>query len=261
VESLSFDRVADIYDATRGLPPGARDALTDMLTNELTRRGRCLEIGVGTGRIALPLHERDIPMVGTDISGAMLRKLIQNSGGTPPFPLLLADATRLPFADGSFGAALASHVLHLIPGWQTAVDEVTRVLRPGGVLLADFGERSSADTRPWRQGVYEALRRHGISRDRYGAQAAGEVASYLSSRARTRDLPRVAMTRSHTLRRTIEDLENQVNSSTWRYTADQMRAVGADIRGWAAREHFPLDEEVLVTRTIAWQAFELQDDR
>jgi len=261
VESLSFDRVADIYDATRGLPPRARDALADVLTNELARRGLCLEIGVGTGRIALPLHERGISMVGTDISDAMMRKLVQNSSGTPPFPLMLADATRLPFGDGSFGAVLASHVLHLIPGWRTAVDEIMRVLRPGGVLLADFGERSSADTRPWRQGVHEALRRHGVSRDRYGAQAASEVASHLNGQARTRDLPRITMTRTHTLLRTIEDLENQVNSSTWRYTADQMRAVGADIRAWAARENVPLDEEVLVTRTIAWQAFELQDDR
>jgi ubiquinone/menaquinone biosynthesis C-methylase UbiE len=261
VDSLSFDRVADIYDATRGLTPGARDALADTLTNELARRGPCLEIGVGTGRIALPLHARGIPMAGADISDAMMRKLIENSGGTPPFPLILADATRLPLADGSFGAVLASHVLHLIPGWRTAVDEVMRVLRPGGVLLADFGERSPADTRPWRQEVREVLRRHGVSPDRYGAQAASEVTAYLAGRTRTRDLPRVTMTRTHTLRRTIEDLENQVSSSTWHYTTDQMRAVGADIRTWAVRENVPLDEEVLVTRTIAWQAFELQDDR
>ena len=46
-------------------------------------------------------------------------------------PVALADATALPFPDGTFGAVLASHVLHLIPDWQSAVDEA-RWTRRGG---------------------------------------------------------------------------------------------------------------------------------
>ena len=48
--------------------------LTGLLAAELAGRQPCLEIGVGTGRFALPLRAAGIAMAGTDISGAMLRR-------------------------------------------------------------------------------------------------------------------------------------------------------------------------------------------
>jgi len=256
VESVSFDRAADYYDSTRALPPEARDALADVLAAELSGRGVSLEIGVGTGRISLPLHERGIQLAGADISEAMMRKLIENAGGTRPFPLLLADATRLPLADGTIGAVLACHVLHLIPDWRSALDETMRVLRPGGVLLAEFDERPSRTGPYWREAVREAMARHGISRNGPGTRASSDVASHLEGVARQRALPPVAMTETRTLRHTVEALENQINSWTWPFSPDVMHAAGADIRAWATREGASLDEQVRVTGTITWQAFE-----
>ena len=54
-DSVSFDRAASFYDATRALTPEAMAAVQALLRSELQGRGRCLEIGVGTGRMALPL--------------------------------------------------------------------------------------------------------------------------------------------------------------------------------------------------------------
>jgi SAM-dependent methyltransferase len=156
VESVNFDRAADYYDATRSLPGAAMAAMTDVLAAELGDRQPCLEIGVGTGRIALPLRARGIELAGADISGAMLRRLLANAaswgdgdadGGNSgagnshislALPVLQADATRLPFEARSFGSVLAVHVLHLIPDWRIAVDEAVRVLRADGALLASF---------------------------------------------------------------------------------------------------------------------------
>jgi ubiquinone/menaquinone biosynthesis C-methylase UbiE len=106
VGSVNFDRAAGYYDATRALPADSMDALTAMLAAELAGRGECLEVGVGTGRIALPLRERGIKLAGMDISGAMLRQMVANAEGSPP-PLLQADVTRLPLAAGVFGSVLA----------------------------------------------------------------------------------------------------------------------------------------------------------
>lgn len=257
MESVSFDRAADYYDATRALPPEARDAQADVLAAELAGRGLCLEIGVGTGRISLPLHERGIQLAGADISEAMMRKLVENAGSTRPFPLLLADATRLPLADEAFGAVLACHVLHLIPDWRSALDETMRVLRPGGVFLAAFAGRSGGGTGPyWRQGVRGVLARHGVSRDRLGTRSADDVAAYLDGVARQRELPPITVTETLTLRYTIEALENQINSWTWPFSADEMQEVGADIRAWADRKGVPLDEQVPATAVITWQAFQ-----
>ena len=131
MESVNFDRAADYYDTTRALPADSMDDLTALLAAELGGRQPGLEIGVGTGRIARPLSEGGVTLAGMDLSAGMLGRLIANAGGAPPFPLVRADATRLPFAAGSFGAVLAVHVLHLIPDWRVAVDESLRVLRPG----------------------------------------------------------------------------------------------------------------------------------
>ncbi len=172
--------------------------LLGVLLPELAERQPCLEIGVGTGRIALPLHDRGIAMAGMDIAEAMLRRLIGNAGGAAGFPLLLADATRLPLPDGSFGSVLAVHVLHLIPTWRDAVEEAFRVLRPGGVLIASFPGGSAHPRRtgpgastPWAAVLREASQRHGVVRTDRGAHAPEEVADYLRHRATARRLPTV----------------------------------------------------------------------
>src|SRR5215472_16926867 len=125
--SVSFDRAADYYDDTRGLPDAAMARLLELLIDRLSVRGTTLEIGAGTGRFTVPLRAAGLHVVGIDISPAMLGKLRQKD---PAAPVLLADATRLPFPDGAFGSALAVHVLDLIPAWRAAVAELVRVLRP-----------------------------------------------------------------------------------------------------------------------------------
>lgn len=236
--------------------------LLGILVPELAARQPCLEIGVGTGRIALPLHGQGIAMAGADIAEAMLRRLVVNAEGVPPFPLLLADATRLPLPDATFGSVLAVHVLHLIPAWQDAVNEALRVLRPGGALIASFpgGEaatRQQVRIAPWRPAVREALTRHGIVRIRAGAHTPEDVAAYLGDRATARMLPPVPVPETQTLARTLHDLEEQLYSWTWPYSRDQVLAAGADIRAWARRENVWLDEEHLVEGALEWWAFDL----
>lgn len=136
--SISFDHAADFYDQTRALPPEVGQRLTEALVREIRAAGagRVLEVGVGTGRIARPLAGRGVRVCGVDIAPRMLARLREQltSAHTPP-DLLLADATRLPFADDSFGATIICHVLHLVSDWRAAVAEILRTLRPGGVLL------------------------------------------------------------------------------------------------------------------------------
>jgi len=75
------ERVAARYDGTSGVfAPGAVDATVDALA-ELAAGGRALELGVGTGRIALPLARRGVPVHGIDLSRAMVSRLRAKPGG------------------------------------------------------------------------------------------------------------------------------------------------------------------------------------
>ena len=76
-ESLSFDRVASIYDATRKLPTDVSGEITKALLDGIEAAGaeRVLEIGVGTGRIARPLIAAGVPLTGVDISSEMMGRL------------------------------------------------------------------------------------------------------------------------------------------------------------------------------------------
>jgi SAM-dependent methyltransferase len=261
---MSFDRAAEYYDATRALPDGAMADLLGVLVPELAARQPCLEIGVGTGRIALPLHDRGIAMAGLDVAEAMLRRLAVNAGGVPRFPLVLADATRLPLADCSFGSVLAVHVLHLIPGWRDAIEEGLRVLRPGGALIASFpGGRAQprrpgpATSTPWAAVLQAAAQRHGITRVDRGARCPDDVADYLGGRATARRLPEVLVTELRTLGTTLHHLEGQLYSWTWPYPREQVLGLGTEIRSWAAEEGVCLEEQHPVESTLEWWAFEL----
>jgi SAM-dependent methyltransferase len=76
-ESTYGDRIAEIYDQWHTEPPGEMiDTLRD-----LAGAGTALELGIGTGRIALPLVSRGVEVHGIDASEAMVAKLRSRPGG------------------------------------------------------------------------------------------------------------------------------------------------------------------------------------
>ena len=127
VPSVNFDRAAGFYDVTRPVDDTELTQTLALLHRTLNPSGPTLEIGVGTGALALPLAERGWHVTGVDISAAMISKLVEKVGGAPPLALVRADATVLPFADASFGGAYVRHVFHLIPRWRDVVAELCRV--------------------------------------------------------------------------------------------------------------------------------------
>lgn len=251
---ISFDRAAGYYDATRGLPAAVREMLGDVLASALVGHEPCLEVGVGTGRIALPVHERGCALVGVDLSTPMLRRLVANAGGHRPFPLVVGDAASLPVASASFGSVTASHVLHLVSDWERTVDEMVRVLRPRGLLLVDFA--GDAPT-PWWDQTEAILQRHGVRRIRPGVTDPDDVTAYLGGRVTVHRLAPVRLGVHRSLAQDLDEWEHQIHAWLWPYPPDQVGAAVADIRSWAAGDGWPLNERFEIERTIQWWAFEL----
>lgn len=125
--SLSFDRIAERYDDTRG---GRRrgELFARALEPLFARRGRTLEIGVGTGIVAEPLARGGRVVVGIDLSPVMLQAGRARLGAR----VAVGDALHLPFADASVDDVYSVWVLHLVSDVAAVLSEVARVLRPGG---------------------------------------------------------------------------------------------------------------------------------
>src|SRR5436190_21485918 len=74
--SLSFDRVAHAYDATRGYPPGIDQQIAEAIIQTVDAKPKptFMEVGVGTGRIAFPLASLSHTYTGVDISENMVQQ-------------------------------------------------------------------------------------------------------------------------------------------------------------------------------------------
>jgi SAM-dependent methyltransferase len=250
-----FDQAASYYDRTRTLSGPMRKRTTELLGAELRDRGPCLEIGVGTGRIALPLHGAGIAMAGVDLSPLMLGKLVEHAGGRAPFPLAVADATRLPFPDGQFGGGLVCHVLHLIPPWGEVLDELIRVIRPGGVVLVDPGGWG----RGWWREVQERFcAEAGIPSAFPGLNHAEELDGAMADRRAGLRLLKPIDHRTHaTIEERLGHLEQGLFSFTWGLDDETRTRAARATRRWAERTFGSLNERRRTGGTVQWRAYDL----
>ncbi len=156
-KSISFDRIAHLYDETRALPSSQMRTIVEAFHQELEGFQTLLEVGVGTGRFALPLQERGVRLLGVDISPRMMQRGLQRGLRN----VLLADALELPIKDLSVDATYSIHVLHLVGDWKRALREIARVTREAYFTVASYWE----DRRTPHTVYWEALGEFGIKRD------------------------------------------------------------------------------------------------
>lgn len=104
------------------------------------RGARLLEVGCGEGAAARVLVERlGLDVTAVDVDPDQVRLATSRSGPGPVPRFEVADATRLPFPDAAFDVVLSQRVTHHVPDWSRALEEMIRVLRPGGGLAyVDF---------------------------------------------------------------------------------------------------------------------------
>jgi SAM-dependent methyltransferase len=113
---------------------GPRHELREKLLLDLFRSGspgpRVLNAGAGAGSFSLRLAENGFDVTSVDTSSAAVEVLRGRVTGE----VTRADVTALPFADAAFDAAVLGEVLEHVEDDRGALEEVARVLRPGGVL-------------------------------------------------------------------------------------------------------------------------------
>lgn len=128
---------ADVYDAL--YPALSTGAPEITVLAELCRDGFAIELGVGTGRVAIPFAQLGRRVVGIDVSQRMLARLQQKSHGLPILPVR-ANAAEIPVQSGA-SLVYAVHNTFLMIGDRTAqrtcLQRVVAVLGQGGSCLLE----------------------------------------------------------------------------------------------------------------------------
>jgi ubiquinone/menaquinone biosynthesis C-methylase UbiE len=93
-----------------------------------------LDAGCGTGIFVADLIEAGARVIGLELSPAMLRRAKVKLSGQAFHPLQ-GDMIRLPFADNSFHRTVSNTAIEFIKDAGSAIDELFRVTRPGGVIV------------------------------------------------------------------------------------------------------------------------------
>jgi SAM-dependent methyltransferase len=243
VGSLSFDPIADRYDATRGGEPRGR-FLADLVLPWLPADGLVAEIGVGTAVVASALAARGTAVAGFDLSGRMLDVASGRFGG----PLVLADVAELPVRAGSLAAAYAVWVLHLVDDVGAVVAECRRALRPGGRFVAVVDDAAR------RVGAPELLELE----DRYRRRA--DRLPHLDPIVRAAGFEPVAVKDLAAFRRPTSraELADHLEKRTWSWLwtvptdrwGDEVVPVIAALR--ASEDPTPIDHQV-ANQLVVWE--------
>lgn len=290
--SFSFDPLADYYDATRGYPPGVAQQIARDIVQALNARPgtRFLEVGVGTGRIAVPLATQGFDYSGVDISGKMVAyclvklreqgwqeevrpwgSLPDEQATTTPevwrflqvdpparMRLALADMTALPFADASFDVSLGVHVFHLVSDWQLAIREAMRVVRPGGLFVQCWDKHTSEERgligRKWEEILKELRGEVKSSRSYYE----GAIEQWLRANGFQPEI--VGLTRWETVRTPrsrVEHIARRLSSGTRRIPDELFRASVERLERWA-QDYFGEQLDVPQTHTHQFMLYKTE---
>ena len=136
------ERVAARYDESSAdmFEPAVVEPVVDFLV-ELAGSGRALELGIGTGRIALPLAQRGVPVQGIELSKAMAARLHAKSGAED-IGVTIGDFSTTT-VDGTFSVAylVFNTILNLTTqaGQVACFRNVAAHLEPGGCFVIEVG--------------------------------------------------------------------------------------------------------------------------
>jgi ubiquinone/menaquinone biosynthesis C-methylase UbiE len=129
-KSIDYDSVSKIYDQVRA---GEPEMIFHLLKEHVPDSdSKVLDVGCGTGNNTLLFQSSvDAQVFGLDSSFGMLLEAQEKA---PQISFIHASANRIPVKPGSFDMAFMTEVVHHLPSMDDAIQEMSRVLKPGGHL-------------------------------------------------------------------------------------------------------------------------------
>ena len=255
-ERVDFSRNAPVYDRRHGalLPD---DAVDRLLTAGGDQPGAMvLDIGAGTGRVAIPFAAHGCSVVALEPARGMIDQL-RAKGSEVMISLVVGDGGQLPFAAGKFDLCVIARLLYLTENWREITREAHRVLALNGALLHEWGNGQGDEE--WVQIREEARRLFELAGVREpfhpGVRSEVEVEGYLAGIGLVREAdvaagpgPNVSL--GEFLKRLVEGELSYI----WNVPADVRDTSFPQLRAWA-KETFDLDRRISIPREIRWTVY------
>ena len=131
---------ASVYDRRHGFVAEYGRALLDLVPDDPALS--VLDLGCGTGTLTAQLAANGRRVVGADSSPEMIERA---RAQYPDLDFRVCDALALPF-DGEFGAVFSNAVFHWIGDHDALLRNIRRALKPGGLLICEFGAAGNVQT-------------------------------------------------------------------------------------------------------------------
>ncbi len=133
---MFWDRVAGVYDVfVNVINRRTHQKLKEIVSDLIGPDDAVLECACGTGLLSAVIAPKCRQLTATDFSRQMLKKAEKNCAVFANITYSQADITALAYADGSFDKVVAGNVIHLLDNPLTALHELNRVLKDGGMLI------------------------------------------------------------------------------------------------------------------------------
>ena len=129
-----WDRNAGRYDRFMRKDRAAYDEMYELI-RPVVKAKTVLELATGTGLIAKHIVNAAAHIEATDASPEMIAEA-KRDNHSAKLHFSVQDMFRLPYADQSFDVVIVSNALHIVPQPEKALQEIKRVLKDDGVLIA-----------------------------------------------------------------------------------------------------------------------------
>ena len=143
---MFWDNVAWVYDLFANfINRKANRALCEAVAQMIQPEDEALECACGTGLLSGVIARRCKSLIATDFSVNMLRRAERKYRNLPNIRFEPCDIMQLPYPDERFDVVIAANVIHLLDEPEKALQELSRVSRPGGrIILPTYMNRSES---------------------------------------------------------------------------------------------------------------------
>lgn len=210
-----------------------------------------VDVGAGTGRVSVGLAGAGLRVVAVEPSVAMLGVLRGKGHGVLA---VAGEGGRLPLRAASADAVVVARLLYLVPDWRGLLREAARVLRPGGVLLHEWG--NGEDREEWvavREKARALFEGAGVAAPFHpGARREGEVDLFLGELGFVRrGTVEGGAGAEMTLGAFLEKVESGEVSYIWGVPRELVDACLPELRRWCEGQ-FDLGRVVAMPRVVRW---------